>query len=135
MRPTLVDASAARPAGAVIERSGALWRPVQDCSHGYGRSVRLARIIRIDPENFEQTFTSRVGPGPLWPGGRLHTVNRAGRLEVIDGVVITPKLAPLRQLALKGARPAATQSAPDRILVNRRGARALSATSAGQGRP
>jgi hypothetical protein len=117
-RPTLVDASAARPAGAVVERSGALWRPVQDCSHGYGRSVRLARITRIDPQNFEQTFTSQVGPGPLWPGGRLHTVNRAGRLEVIDGVVITPKVPALRQLALKGVRPSASQSAPDRVLAN-----------------
>ncbi len=24
-------------------------------------------------------------PGPLWPGRRLHTLNRAGRLECIDG--------------------------------------------------
>jgi hypothetical protein len=104
--PILIDASAARPAGAVIERSGVLWRPVQDCSQGYGRAIRLARINRLDPEHFEQTFVSRVESGPLWPGGRLHTVNRAGRLEVIDGVALTPKLAPLRRMIAERFEPA-----------------------------
>jgi hypothetical protein len=104
-RPVLVDARAARPAGAVIERSGVLWRPVQDCSRGYGRALRLARIDRIDPENFEQTFTSEIGSGPLWPGGRLHTVNRIGRLETIDGVAVTPKLSILRRLAASRTEP------------------------------
>jgi hypothetical protein len=96
-RPVLVDAGAARPAGAMVrDRTGALWRPVQDCTHGYGRALRLARIDRLDPEGFAQTFTARIGSGPLWPGGRLHTLNRAGALEVIDGVGINPKLALLR---------------------------------------
>jgi hypothetical protein len=96
--PSLIDGRAARPAGAVIERSGVLWRPVQDCSLTHGRALRLARIDRIDPENFGQTFTSEIESGPLWPGGRLHTVNRAGRLETIDGVAVTPKLSVLRRL-------------------------------------
>ena len=29
--------------------------------------------------------TSVLRPGPEWPGRRLHTLNRAGRLECIDG--------------------------------------------------
>jgi hypothetical protein len=101
----LIDAGAARPAGAVIERAGALWRPVQDCRKGYGRALRLARIDRLDPEHFQQTFTAQIGSGPLWPGGRLHTVNRAGRLETIDGVAITPKFAPLRPLIARRYEP------------------------------
>jgi hypothetical protein len=104
-QPALIDASAARPAGAVVKRSSGLWRPVQDCARGYGRALRLARIDRIDPENFAQTFTTRIESGPRWPGGRLHTLNRAGRLECIDGVAITPKWRLLRQFVNERSRP------------------------------
>lgn len=125
----LIDAGAARPAGAVIERAGVLWRPVQDCRKGYGRALRLARIDRLDAEHFEQTFTAHIGSGPLWPGGRLHTINRADRLETIDGVSITPKFAPLRPMVAKRfepngggaaplASPAAMRPAPARVATN-----------------
>ena len=105
LRPALVDASAARPAGAIVRKDGALWRPVQDCTHGYGHALRLARIDRLDPEGFAQTFTASIGSNALWPGGRLHTLNRAGRLEVIDGVSIAPKFAPLRALVASRLAP------------------------------
>ncbi|MGA2794069.1 MAG: hypothetical protein ABSE69_11125, partial [Roseiarcus sp.] len=97
-RPVLIEAGAARPAGAIARKSGALWRPVQDCTNGYGRALRLARIDHLDPQGFEQTFTARIGPGPLWPGGRLHTLNRFGSLECIDGDAFNPKLALARPL-------------------------------------
>jgi hypothetical protein len=104
-RPALIDASAARPAGAVVNKAGQLWRPVQDCTHGYGRALRLARIDRLDPTSFAQTFTAQIGSSPLWPGGRLHTLNRAGGLEVIDGVGINPKLSMLRGLVARRLEP------------------------------
>jgi hypothetical protein len=104
-RPALIDAGAARPAGAVVHSGGALWRPVQDCTHGYGHALRLARIDRLDPETFEQTFTARIESGPLWPGGRLHTLNRSGALECIDGVAVQPKFAPLRALVAPRYEP------------------------------
>jgi hypothetical protein len=107
LRPTLIDAGAARPAGAIVRKEGALWRPVQDCRLGYGRALRLARIDRIDMEAFEQTIGAPIGSSPLWPGGRLHTLNRAGSLEVIDGVAINPKLAPLRALVARRLKPRA----------------------------
>ena len=83
----------------------ALASPCRDCAEGYGRALRLARIDRLDPERFEQTFTARIGSGPLWPGGRLHTLNRVGALEVIDGVAINPKFAPLRALMARRQAP------------------------------
>jgi hypothetical protein len=104
-RPALIDASAARPAGAIVRKEGALWRPVQDCTQGYGHALRLARIDRLDTQCFAQTFTAHIGSSPLWPGGRLHTLNRFGALEVIDGVSITPKLAPLRALVARRLEP------------------------------
>ena len=78
---------------------------MQDCTHGYGRALRLARVDRLDPERFAQTFTARIGSSPLWPGGRLHTLNRTGALEVIDGVGINPKLGLLRGAVARRLEP------------------------------
>jgi hypothetical protein len=111
LAPALIDAGAARPAGAIVEKEGALWRPVQDCRHSYGRALRLARIDRLDPEGFEQTIGPPINSGPLWPGGRLHTLNRAGALEVIDGITINPKSKLLRELVARRLEPQAAAEA------------------------
>lgn len=83
--PVLVDIATARPAGRVVARGGKLIRPFQDCAAGYGAALGLAEITRLDDERFEQRVLTVLKPGPLWPGRRLHTLNRAGRLECIDG--------------------------------------------------
>lgn len=96
--PLLVDARHARPAGAVVRRNGALLRPAQECSTGYGKGLALMRIDRLDPECFEQSLVRTIYPEKMWPGGRLHTINRRGRLEVIDGTIFAPKFLPLRRI-------------------------------------
>jgi hypothetical protein len=83
--PLLVDIATARPAGRVVRRGDKLIRPFQDCRAGYGAALGLAEITRLDDEGFEQRVETILRPGPLWPGRRLHTLNRAGRLECIDG--------------------------------------------------
>jgi hypothetical protein len=105
--PVLIDAGGARPAGAVTNKAGAPWRPVQDCSQGYGRALRLARIDRLDPRAFAQTLSAPIVSDALWPGGRLHTLNRAGALEAIDGIAINPKPAALRGTAARRQAPSA----------------------------
>lgn len=97
-RPILVDVGAARPAGRVVHKEGRLWRPIQDCTQGYGRGLVLAEITRLDTRRFEQTLRGRVLPGPSWPGRRLHTLNRAGRMESIDGATTNPRLPMVRAL-------------------------------------
>ncbi|PFG38820.1 hypothetical protein ATJ97_1308 [Georgenia soli] len=99
--PVLVDISSARPAGRVVSRGGRLVRPVQDGRGGYGAALALAEITRLDDEAFEQRVVARLGPGPQWPGRRLHTLNRAGWLEVIDGSGYSPRF---RHLRLPGRR-------------------------------
>jgi hypothetical protein len=95
--PLLIDASQARPAGRVVHFDGALWRPVQDCSTGYGKKLALMRIDQLDPENFSQTRVKLISPGADWPGTHLHTLNRWGRLECIDGAASAPKNKQLRR--------------------------------------
>ncbi len=103
--PILVNQATARPAGAVVERDGKLWRPVQDCTDGYGTGIGLAEIVRLDHDGFEQKIHSVLRPNPNWPGRRLHTLNRAGRLECIDGAAYSPRSRGLaRQLQIWSGR-------------------------------
>ena len=108
-RPALVDISAARPAGRVVVRDGRLWRPVQDCARGYGRALALAEIEELTPDRFRQTIRHRITPGPLWPGRALHTLNRSGRLECIDGAIHAPKLGVARAAMDRRMRPQQAQ--------------------------
>jgi hypothetical protein len=84
LNPVLVDSRAARPAGAMFAANGHIWRPVQDCSAGYGSALGLAEVTRLDPEAFAQVTTARLSfpkaSGILGP----HTLNWAQDLELID---------------------------------------------------
>ncbi len=51
--PVMVDRTATRPAGAVWRRDGRLFRPVQDCTDGYGGALALVEITRLDEEGYE----------------------------------------------------------------------------------
>ncbi|MCJ2005699.1 formyl transferase [Methylobacterium sp. E-016] len=93
--PVLVDVASARPAGRIVARDGALIRPIQDCTEGYGRALALARIDRLDAEGYAQTVETRLTAGPSWPGTRLHTLNRSATLECIDGSARSPRLRTL----------------------------------------
>lgn len=84
--PVLVDAQSARPAGGFFRRGGALWRPAQDCTAGYGGALALCRITRLDREGFKQSVERVLRPGGLeWPGKGLHTLNWNAGIEVVDG--------------------------------------------------
>jgi hypothetical protein len=90
--PVLIDIATARPAGRVVRRGGRRIRPVQDCRCGYGSALALAEITRLDDNEFDQKILATLRSGDLWPGRRLHTLNRAGRLECIDGSAIAIKM-------------------------------------------
>jgi hypothetical protein len=87
----LVDQTAARPAGAFVRRGGRLWRPVQDCAAGYGTGIGLVEVLCLDRRCYEQKLHVVLRAAADWPGRRLHTLNRAGRLEVIDGAAHSPR--------------------------------------------
>ncbi len=89
--PVLIDIASARPAGRVESHGGRLLRPVQDGRSGYGTALAVAEITALDDDHFEQRVLARLAPGDWWPGRRLHTLNRAGRLETIDGSAMAPR--------------------------------------------
>lgn len=96
--PIMVDRASARPAGHFVTIDGQLWRPVQDCSNGYGAALGLAEITELSPTLFKQIVRHTLAPDRQWPGRKLHTLNRSGRLEVIDGSRIQPRVGMLRPL-------------------------------------
>ncbi|MET3898856.1 hypothetical protein ABIB57_002808 [Devosia sp. UYZn731] len=88
--PILIDQASARPAGAFILGGPFPVLPVQDGTSGYGSGMGLVDITELNLNHV------RIGPvRPLdTPGWRCefkHTTNRAGRLEVVDGVVRQPR--------------------------------------------
>lgn len=88
--PILIDQSSARPAGAFILGGAFPVLPVQDGTNGYGSGIGLVDIIELNLDRV------RIGPvrrldTPGWRCEFKHTTNRAGRLEVIDGVVRQPR--------------------------------------------
>ena len=89
--PVLIDRASTRPAGNFATINDKLWRPVQNCSDGYGAALALAEVVELSPTTFKQVVRHALKPGPLWPGRKLHTLNRCGRLEVIDGSRVQPK--------------------------------------------
>ena len=89
--PVLMDRATARPAGNFVNIDGRLWRPVQDCTNGYGAALGLAEVLELSPTAFRQAIRHALKPGPVWPGRKLHTLNRCGQLEVIDGSRVQPK--------------------------------------------
>jgi hypothetical protein len=84
--PVLIDAGAARPAGAMFMHNGALWRPAQDCSRGYGGGLALCSVDRLDVQEFRQTVRARLKPPPELRAHGAHTLNCAAGFEVIDVV-------------------------------------------------
>lgn len=104
--PVLVDIASARPAGRVAVSNGRLLRPAQDCRAGYGAALTIAEVTALSADAFDQRVIAALRPGAWWPGRRLHTLNRAGRLECIDGSALAPRFpvpAVLRRTRLGSA--------------------------------
>lgn len=85
--PIKSDVRSARPAGRIFEHRGHFYRPAQDCSRYYGYGVSVNRIVRLDPEVYEEIEERRFIPNwsPRVIG--VHTLNAAGDLTMIDCLI------------------------------------------------
>jgi hypothetical protein len=99
--PILIDRAAARPGGAFVRVGRRIVHPVQDGTLGYGGGLGLSDMIRLDEEKVELSQPVPVLGARNWPYPKIHTLNRAGALEVIDG------LAEVRRGAAMGETEAA----------------------------
>lgn len=86
MNPVLIDRSAARPGGAFVRQGERLFLPVQDGTRTYGGGLGLAELIELNQQTVRFAVPRPVRPGKAWDRHGIHTLNRAGGIEVIDSV-------------------------------------------------
>jgi hypothetical protein len=84
--PILIDRRRARPGGAFVRVGDSLVLPVQDGTTGYGGGLGLSKVLRLDEAAVELSDAVPITPEGDFPYPQIHTLNRAGRLEVIDGI-------------------------------------------------
>jgi hypothetical protein len=88
--PLTTDVRYARGGGAIFRHGGKLFRPSQDCSGAYGRSMILNEIVALDHAHYREV--PRVTMNTVWMTGLVgtHTYSRAGAVEIIDGKTHLP---------------------------------------------
>jgi hypothetical protein len=92
LNPILIDRRRARPGGAFIrDTAGRILLPVQDGTLGYGGGLGLSELLALDDGKVSLSEPRAVETEDDWPYPRIHTLNRSGPLEVIDGIAAVPK--------------------------------------------
>jgi hypothetical protein len=104
LNPIAIDRRRARPGGRFIHAGGRVLLPIQDGTLGYGGGLGLAELRRLDAATVALGEPRPVATSGDFPYPQIHTLNRAGRLEVIDGI------APVRRWRLLPAGRSATST-------------------------
>lgn len=91
LNPVVIDRRLARPGGAFIRLGKRILLPVQDGTEGYGGGLGLSELKALDADTVRLSDPLPISAAGDWPYPRIHTLNRAGRLEVIDGIAAAPR--------------------------------------------
>jgi hypothetical protein len=82
--PVKSDSRLSRPAGRIVQQSGRLFRPAQDCDRTYGAGIVWFEITELAPTRFtEREMAAWDGQTELSMDG-LHSFDQLGPLQVID---------------------------------------------------
>jgi hypothetical protein len=96
--PVKSDCRSARPAGRIVRRGEALFRPAQDCEDSYGSGVAWHQIVELSPSRFREIEIARVmAPHELGFDGH-HTFEQLGPLQAVDVKPIRGSIARCRNL-------------------------------------
>lgn len=91
LNPILIDRRMARPGGAFVRERGGIYLPVQDGTLGYGGGLGISQLLELDEKTVRLTPPRPIAAHGDWPYPKIHTLNRSGRLEVIDGIAAVRK--------------------------------------------
>jgi len=83
--PISTDIRYARGAGAIFRHKGKLFRPSQDGSGEYGRSMILNEIVKLDHGQYREVPRMTVDPTLMKELTGTHTYGLSGAIEFIDG--------------------------------------------------
>jgi hypothetical protein len=85
MNPILIDRRAARPGGPFITGAdGRTYLPLQNGTDTYGGGLGMAELLGLTDDEVQFGPVEHIEPGDAWARSGIHTLSRAGRLEVID---------------------------------------------------
>lgn len=84
LNPVVSDVSSARSAGRLFTQGGELFRPSQDCSEGYGRSIKINRVDVLSVNEYRESCVEEIKPN--WRGDIIatHSVSASGGLTMVD---------------------------------------------------
>lgn len=91
LNPVLIDRRMARPGGAFVREGGGIYLPVQDGTLGYGGGLGMSQLLELDEKVVRLSPPRPIAAHGDWPYPKIHTLNRSGRLEVIDGIAAVRK--------------------------------------------
>lgn len=91
LNPILIDRRMARPGGAFVREGGGIYLPVQDGTLGYGGGLGMSQLLELDEKVVRLSPPRPIAAHGDWPYPKIHTLNRSGRLEVIDGIAAVRK--------------------------------------------
>lgn len=85
LNPILVDRRAARPGGPfIVQPDGRTFLPLQDGTDSYGGGLGIAELRLLSDDDVQFGPVQPLTPGAAWACDGIHTLSRAGRLEVVD---------------------------------------------------
>ena len=91
--PVKSDVRGSRPAGALFEWNGEVYRPAQDSSGRYGYAISINRVTQLDHDEFQETQVSNILPN--WEKDLLatHTISIVEDLTVVDCLMKRSRLS------------------------------------------
>jgi hypothetical protein len=91
--PLLIDKAAARPGGAATRVGDQMLLPVQDGTTCYGGGLGLSTILQLNPDEVVLSAPVPIDTKGHWPYPQIHTLNRSGPLETVDGIANSMRIS------------------------------------------
>ncbi len=85
LNPVKTAVESSRAAGTIFQLGDSLYRPAQKCSHTYGGSVVINKILELTTETYSEIVVNEIFPNPKWQYNKgLHTISVVNNLVVFD---------------------------------------------------
>lgn len=82
---TLINVNHPRSAGTIFRYGEAIYRPAQDCSEQYGKAVKINKITKLGPQEYEERLVQTYDAGWFPELTGCHTFNLCGDFVITDG--------------------------------------------------
>ena len=96
LNPVKTSISGSRSGGTLFEHNGQLYRPAQNCSHAYGGSVKIFRVVKLSETEFEEEEVNEVFPSQF--GTRFEGIHTISAMEGRTLIDLKIKIFTLRNL-------------------------------------